>query len=162
MFATIDNLKIFYEISGQGNPIILLHGWGGNHNSFFPITEVLRENFQVITLDLPGFGESEASKLIWGIKEYAKFLSEFISKIKIKDPVLIGHSFGGTIAAAFANKKDLKPKKLVLVDAKLVKPNNNFKKVLFQITAKTGKVMTSFLNKNLQQKIRLGNMITKT
>jgi pimeloyl-ACP methyl ester carboxylesterase len=56
---TIDQLTINYEAVGDGPVVVLLHGWGGCIASMGPIREALRAQNTVVSVDLPGFGESE-------------------------------------------------------------------------------------------------------
>lgn len=153
-FIHCNNLKIRYEIKGKGTPLVFLHGWGGELNSWFPITEELQDNFQTITLDLPGFGESEPPSKVWGIPEYAQFLDDFLNKLEIENFVLIGHSFGGTIATQYAFLYPNNLNKLILVDAKIIKPQATIKQKGYQFVAKSGKIATSLLGKRIQSKLR--------
>ena len=47
MFIKIDDLNIYYEVEGQGHPILLLHGWGQSVAAFKPVFDYLKQNFQV-------------------------------------------------------------------------------------------------------------------
>lgn len=154
MFITVQNLKTYYEISGKGKVIVLLHGWGGNHDSFYPIFQELKNDYEVVSLDFPGFGESELANSVWGINEYTEHLRSFLENMKIEKVNLVGHSFGGTIAASFSILYPELVENLVLVSAKLLKPKRELKKVLYQIGAKTGKLATTFLNKETQNILR--------
>ena len=62
MFIKIDDLNIYYEVEGQGHPILLLHGWGQSVAAFKPVFDYLKQNFQVYSLDFPGFGQSDEPK----------------------------------------------------------------------------------------------------
>ena len=57
-----ETLKI--STSGQGTPLVLLHGWGLNSGIRQPTVEVLAQSYQVITVDLPGFGLNQAYSLV--------------------------------------------------------------------------------------------------
>ena len=83
--------------------MVFLHGWGGSWQSWAPIVERLKKNFTVYALDLPGFGLSALPKP-FSLDDYVAELVKFFEKQKIKKPVLIGHSFGGQIAAKFGKK----------------------------------------------------------
>ena len=53
-----DGVTLHYEKSGQGYPVVLLHGWGCSSESFHAIAQHLAPSFTVYNLDLPGFGQS--------------------------------------------------------------------------------------------------------
>ena len=156
MFVEIDNLKTYYETSGEGKPIVLLHGWGGNHNSWYPITQNLQKYFKVITLDFPGFGQSQLSSQEWEIEDYAKHFQKFLTNIEIfnEKPTLIGHSFGGTVSIKYASLYLQNIEKLVLVNAKAIKEKKDLKKKLYKVVAKTGKTATNILDSKIQKKLK--------
>lgn len=115
MFIKLKNLRIHYKVSGNGEPIILLHGWGGGLDYFVKLQEHLARRFTVYGIDLPGFGLSTAPEDVWGSAEYADLMAQFIREVKILNPVLLGHSFGGKIAINLVARELVTAKKLVLV-----------------------------------------------
>lgn len=98
-----------------GKNIILLHGWGQNISMMSPIADNLSIDNTVYTLDLPGHGNSTEPTTPWNLIDFVDVLYDFISKNKIKDVTLIGHSFGGEIALLYASI--YKVEKLVLLDS---------------------------------------------
>ena len=112
MKINIKNLSINYIQYGEGNDIVLLHGWGQNIEMMKPIGDNLCDRCRVTILDFPGFGESEEPSSPWGITEYALLLEEFIKKLNIKKPSIIGHSFGGRVAIRYSANNPIE--KLVL------------------------------------------------
>ena len=92
------NVLSSYTEAGKGNPLVLLHGWGCCAGTFKDLQEDLSEKFRVVAVDFPGFGRSEEPKEIWGCAEYAQWTQQFLKKINIHAPVILGHSFGGRIA----------------------------------------------------------------
>lgn len=117
MFTKIDNLKIAYQVQGNGTPVVLLHGWGGEANSFKPVFDHLSNSHQVYAIDLPGFGLSEIPHTAWDATDYAKCLSGFFHKLNINRAHLIGHSYGGRISIVMASEEPQKVDKLILVDS---------------------------------------------
>lgn len=97
MLINIKGKKIDFIREGRGEPIIFLHGWGGNINSLKGIADLVKTNHQVIRLSLPGFGLSNLPDSSWGTKEYADVILSFIKSIKLKKVILFGHSFGGSL-----------------------------------------------------------------
>ena len=101
MTIKIGNISVNYIQYGEGEDVVLLHGWGQNIDMMMPLGKELKEK-RVTILDLPGFGRTSEPDSIWDVLEYTKFLHEFLTKLKIEKPVLIGHSFGGRITICYA------------------------------------------------------------
>ena len=95
--------------------IVLLHGWGQNIQMMDMLGHPFESEFRIIILDLPGFGESKEPPSFWGVTEYTSFLHDFLTKLKVSNPILIGHSFGGRIAINYASR--FKTEKVVLLSA---------------------------------------------
>ncbi|KXK08292.1 MAG: Dihydrolipoyllysine-residue acetyltransferase component of acetoin cleaving system [candidate division WS6 bacterium OLB21] len=130
-------MKINYQVKGEGVSLILLHGWGGSISSLAPLQDQLSDlGFQVFNLDLPGFGQSTMSKEEMTISDYVEFLANYINRLNIYKPVIVGHSFGGQVAMAFAIKNPLVASRLVLINASGLNPRNGMKKTSMLIVAK--------------------------
>lgn len=100
------------------NTLIFLHGWGSNSTLWFSSTLTLAEQgYELIFLDLPGFGKSQTPKKPFHVEDYAHIVSLFVQKLGIEQPVLIGHSFGGKTAVRITSKKMIPISGLILVDA---------------------------------------------
>ena len=93
--------------------LIFLHGWGQNIEMMNPIAKPFMKECNILIIDLPGFGLSSEPKEVWDIYEYANMVHELSKKVKMDNPILIGHSFGGKVSLAYALK--YKCKKLVLL-----------------------------------------------
>ncbi|RCW71957.1 alpha/beta fold hydrolase [Saliterribacillus persicus] len=121
MDITIKQLSIHYQVYGEGNPIILLHGWGTSLDLFDDLQQSLAANFKVYAIDFPGFGKSEEPKESWDVAEYTEVLTDFIKKLDIQKPTLIGHSFGGRVSIKYADN-NTNVNKIVLIGSAGVKP----------------------------------------
>ncbi|HET7148593.1 MAG TPA: alpha/beta hydrolase [Candidatus Nitrosopolaris sp.] len=112
------NVHVRYLVTeSKGDPVLLIHGLGGSIESWINNVEAISShNFQVIALDLPGFGLSDKPKIAYSTEYYSKFISKFIRQLRIDSHSLciIGNSLGGQIAAEFAIKYPLEVSKLVL------------------------------------------------
>ena len=114
MEQVIKNVKINYKLYGEGkDTIVLLHGWGQNIQMMEPIGNNLSTEFKILILDLPGFGQSEEPSIPWSLDDYVEAIHELITNLKIKNPILVGHSFGGKISILYSSKYEVK--KLVLL-----------------------------------------------
>ena len=127
MYIEINQLKINYIESGQGQPVVLLHGWGGSIKSFEVVHNYLKNHCKVYSLDLPGFGQSEEPPSPWDLSCYADLVEQFLNRLQINNPILIGHSFGGRIIIKLAGERKLPMKKIILVDSAGVKPKRSLK-----------------------------------
>lgn len=110
-----EDIKINYVDLGKkdGEAIVYLHGWGQNIEMMMPIAKPFLDTNRIIIIDLPGFGESEEPKRAWTLQDYVKMIHELLDKLKIKEPNIIGHSFGGKLAILYGSQ--YKTKRLVLL-----------------------------------------------
>ena len=141
MYIKIKDCLINYEVFGEGEPLLILHGWGACINSMAPIWQFFKNKFKIFVLDFPGQGnKSEEPKIPWGIPEYSEMVREFMNELDIKSPNVIAHSFGGRVAIYLASMyKDLF-NKIVLVDAAGVKSKKSLKKKIRILMFKCGKL----------------------
>ncbi len=116
-FIEIEKLKIAYQVEGKGTPVILLHGWGAEANTFSYVFDRFSDTHQIYALDLPGFGLSEIPPDAWDASDYARIISIFFEKLNIDKAHLIGHSYGGRISIVLAAEQPEKVDKLILVDS---------------------------------------------
>jgi len=111
----IRDLNINYHQYGKkdGKSIVLLHGWGQNTKMMDPLGKALADDFYITNIDLPGFGQSDEPKTELSIAEYYEIIKELLTNLKINNPIIIGHSFGGKIAIYYAAKAPVQ--KLILL-----------------------------------------------
>lgn len=129
MIKHISNVDINYIDYGEGeNTIVLLHGWGQNIEMMKPIGNKFQKTNRVIIVDLPGFGGSLEPDTVWTMYDYAECIHELLKDLKVTNPIMIGHSFGGKISLIYASK--YKTKKLVLF-------GSPFKKEIQKLSIKT-------------------------
>lgn len=103
------NKKIFYRTEGKGKPVLLLHGFGEDGNIWNKQIKILKKNYCLIIPDLPGSGQSEMLDGKCTMKNYAEVVKAIADEIILKKEnqnqfCLIGHSMGGYITLAFAEK----------------------------------------------------------
>lgn len=110
--------------------VLLLHGWGGSLNSFRGLEEFLVSNdYSVINLDFPGFGNSELPKADFCLDDYVKMVTEMLDTLNIDKVSVVAHSFGGRVAIKLASNTQY-VNKLILVDSAGVKPRFSLSKQL--------------------------------
>lgn len=161
MDITIDGKKIHYEVEGEGQPIILLHGWLANLQTMKPIADNLKQHFKVYNVDIIGFGQSDLPNSPMSTNDYGDFLQKFIKSLSIESPILIGHSNGGRTIINAVGRECVKPKKIVLIDSAGIKPKRHINYYLKIYTFKIGKNILKLLpNTEKVQKMR-ENLIKK-
>jgi pimeloyl-ACP methyl ester carboxylesterase len=102
---------------GQGDPVILLHGYGDSLATWRYVAPALAERHRVIAADLPGFGRSQPSMHRPLLDWYAHWTEELIAKVAPRGrATLVGNSLGGAIALDTALRTPLRVSKLVLID----------------------------------------------
>ena len=110
MIKTVNGLKINYEEKGEGDLIVLLHGWGSNITLFANMIELLSKKYKVVAMDMPGFGKSEEPKEPWDVSAYVQFVIDFLKEYDAKEVMLLGHSFGGRVIIKMHSRNDRKPR----------------------------------------------------
>ena len=106
---------IYYEESGEGRPVILIHGLSGSTRWWVKNVPVFAKQYHVIVIDLLGFGRGHGQRFI--LEDSARILTEWMQGLAIERPTLIGHSMGGYISAEIAANYPEWIDQLVLVDA---------------------------------------------
>lgn len=147
MFKTVKGLNINYVCEGEGEYVLLLHGWGSNITLFQSAIDVLKLKYKVLAMDMPGFGESEEPKEPWCVDDYVDFVLEFLSEYGIKKLTVLGHSFGGRVIIKMCSRElPFEIEKVILVDSAGVKPEKTAKQKAKQSIYKaTKKVYSSSL-----------------
>jgi pimeloyl-ACP methyl ester carboxylesterase len=97
--------SIHYFIEGKGTPLVLLHGFGEDHTIFKNQVDFLKEHCQVFVPDLPGSGTSDLLKSSApSVEEMADSIHDLLLAENILACIMLGHSMGGYITLAFAEK----------------------------------------------------------
>jgi len=113
----IDGLDIHYYIAGQGEPLVAIHGGGGDARTWWRNIRELSNKYTVYAPDLPGYGGSQPLNGSYYIPELSDFVEKFTRELGLEKFNLVGHSLGGGVALNFALKFPAKIKKLVLVSS---------------------------------------------
>ena len=117
---TYQNIELAYTIEGEGDVVVLLHGWGCDHTIWRQTTDMLKNSHKVIAVDFAGFGNSSEPDSVWGVEEYTRSIEALLKSLGVNYPTLIGHSFGGRVSIVYASRNEVK--RVVLTDAAGVKP----------------------------------------
>lgn len=155
MQVIVDSLLTHYETHGRGKTILLLHGWGDSAAGLASLQKALAKKYQVIALDLPGFGGTQAPTEAWGLDNYAYFVNHFLAKIEAKKlKAIIGHSNGGAIAIRGMACGWLGADNLVLLASAGIRGEYRGKAKALRLIAKTGKALTAPLPESVKQRLR--------
>lgn len=100
---TVDDIKLHYVESGTGPAIVMVHGNPGHAADFeMGAIDALSGRYRVIAVDRPGHGDSDRAANADTVEEQAKILHDELTALSIKRPILVGHSWGGSLALAYA------------------------------------------------------------
>jgi pimeloyl-ACP methyl ester carboxylesterase len=102
----VDGFRIVYlDSGGSGEPVVLVHGFGGEKDNWVRTARLLRPKVRVIALDLPGYGESDSPlDGSYTIADQVEHLHAFIAALGLTHVSLGGHSMGGNVVATYAAK----------------------------------------------------------
>jgi pimeloyl-ACP methyl ester carboxylesterase len=100
----LQDSTVAYIDSGEGRPIVLLHGFCGSSSYWEFVIPTLSADFRVIALDLPGHGQSEPLKGNSSIEDIADQVKKLLDALNLSEVTMFGHSLGGYITLAFAEK----------------------------------------------------------
>jgi len=104
-FLTVDGVRLHYLESGEGSPVVLLHGNVVTSEDFQTsgVLELLAGRHRVIAFDRPGFGYSDRPHgSAWSVREQADLLRDALDVLGINRPIVLGHSWGAAVALALA------------------------------------------------------------
>ncbi len=117
-FIEIDGVNVHYRVEGEGEPILLIHGTFSSLHTYDDWASILKQDYKVIRLDLPGLGlTGPHPKNKYTTANYIDFIEEFLETLSIDNCAVVGNSLGGWMAWEFALKYPNKVSKLVLIDA---------------------------------------------
>ena len=96
---------IFYQVHGQGAPLLLIHGLGASSYCWRKLVPLLKKDFYVVNCDLWGFGKSHKDpKVVVTLDDHISILTELLDELKVEQVHIAGNSMGGHIALWFSKK----------------------------------------------------------
>jgi len=130
------DIKINYVRYGKKSKdtLVFLHGWGQNIEMMKPVADPFSEDFDIVIIDLPGHGSSEEPTSVYTVYDFVDCVKSLLDSLKIKNPILIGHSFGGKTSLLYASMYDVK--KLILFAP-------SYKKEIQKLSLKTKMLKTA-------------------
>jgi pimeloyl-ACP methyl ester carboxylesterase len=116
VYIDVNGVTLYYEVSGSGPAIVLVHGNAQDHRIFLETAQKLNQDYTVYLLDSRCHGKSSRVKKL-GYEEMAKDVAEFAKKLDLKDPYFCGYSDGGIIGLLLGIRYPGLFKKLILCGA---------------------------------------------
>jgi pimeloyl-ACP methyl ester carboxylesterase len=102
--ARVNGVDLWYEITGEGEPVIQIHGAGFGHFNFAPATPELSKHFRVVDFDMRGYGKSERPVQHYDMEVWADDVAGLMEALELPQAHIHGTSMGGMIAIVFAGK----------------------------------------------------------
>jgi len=120
-FATIKGVRLYYEESGKGIPLILLHGFSGNAAAWKVFVPEYEKHYRVIAVDLPGHGRSDYmdTTRVYLHKRAAEYILGLIDHLKLDSVYVMGHSSGGFISTYMATLRPEVVRRIIVVDGQV-------------------------------------------
>lgn len=145
MIKKIDGITVNYIEKGEGEAILLLHGWGANITLYEGIIQVLSQGHRVIALDMPGFGKTPEPPEPWCVDDYVDFVMKFIESFGLSKFSIVVHSFGGRVFFKMNARKDLPftIERVVLIDSAGILLKKSFRQKVSLRCYKIGRAVMS-------------------
>ena len=129
MVKNIDSIAVNYIDEGEGDVVLLLHGWGANVTLYAGMIRVLAQNHRVIAPDMPGFGKTPEPSVPWCVDDYADFIIKFLASFELRRFSVVVHSFGGRVLFKLNARENLPftIEKAVLIDSAGILPKKSLR-----------------------------------
>lgn len=112
-FVTVAGKRLHYEVKGEGPDLVMIHGASGSLRDLtFALRDQLTDRYRVIVVDRPGLGHSDALDDT-SLLAQARFIKAGVAQLGVDQPIVLGQSYGGAVALAWALEGG--PRALVLV-----------------------------------------------
>jgi len=155
-FVNIDGMDVHYRVSGEGMPLILIHGVASSLHTWYDWQEILDDHFKVLSFDVPSFGlTGPHPNDEYSVSMYMEFLDKLTATLGIDSCYIAGNSFGGFLSWNYASHNPTSVKKIILVDAAgLAKAEDRASNIGFMITSHpwTKKISHRFTPRSLVYK----------
>jgi len=154
-FVDVLNQQIRIYQTGGGQAVLLIHGLPGCIEDWETIMPELSKRFHVIAYDRPGNGFSSANDLQYNLDHNADIAFALIHKLKLNNPVIVGHSYGGSIVLAMAVRNTSNIKAFVSVSPIIStkhKPNLLFKILKIPLTGPALRFFIKLFGQNIVKK----------
>jgi pimeloyl-ACP methyl ester carboxylesterase len=114
--ASVNGIQLHYVIGGQGDPVVLLHGWPETWYAWHKVMPALAKNYTVIAPDLRGLGDSSKPVTGYDGKTLAEDIHQLVTQLGFKTIFLVGHDIGSFVVYPYAAAHPTEVKRLVVMD----------------------------------------------
>jgi pimeloyl-ACP methyl ester carboxylesterase len=114
--ASVNGIQLHYVIGGQGDPVVLLHGWPETWYAWHKIMPALAKNYTVIAPDLRGLGDSSKPPTGYDGKTVAEDIHQLVTQLGFETINLVGHDIGTQMAYSYAAAHPMEVQRLVVMD----------------------------------------------
>jgi pimeloyl-ACP methyl ester carboxylesterase len=114
--ASVNGIQMHYVIGGQGDPLVLLHGWPETWYAWHKVMPALAKNYTVIAPDLRGLGDSSKPPTGYDGKTVAEDIHQLVTQLGFKSIFLVGHDIGSQMAYSYAAAHPTEVKGLAVMD----------------------------------------------
>ncbi len=114
-FVEMEDGRLFYDVTGKGRPLVLIHGAWASHEWWRWQVPELSKGYQVLCLDVRGHGRSSPLKAAYSVNGFARDLDILLQKVGVDETVLVGWSMGGIISMQYYLNYPSKVKALILI-----------------------------------------------
>lgn len=139
-----------YYREGEGEPLVLVHGFLGSHRIYDQVIPELAKHYDVIAIDLPGHGKSSLTEEIVAIADYTDAILKLLDFLDVQKATWIGHSMGGYITMAAVEKYQDRVRRAALVYSSPVSDNKEAKE---QREVVIQQIQTNGLNSFIQKRV---------
>ena len=158
--VNIHDINLHYrDWGGQGQTVLLLHGLASHSGIWDLVGPMLSHNNQVIAIDQRGHGQSSKPNDGYDFQTVTRDVYQFINKIGLHSPVIVGHSWGGNVALNFAATYPNNTSGIIMVDGGFIEPSShpgwNWEKAKTELTPPDWKQTTL---EQLRKRIRTGTL----
>ncbi|MDC3418283.1 2-succinyl-6-hydroxy-2,4-cyclohexadiene-1-carboxylate synthase [Aquibacillus salsiterrae] len=101
MYVKVDGVDYWVEIYGEGEPVVLLHGFTGSIANWGYLIKRLKQEYKVLAIDLPGHGQTKIDTVV-KMEAFCQHLREILLQHGVKQTAMVGYSLGGRTALSFA------------------------------------------------------------
>lgn len=123
--AKISDINMYYEIHGEGEPLVLITGLSSDHKTWLPFLPAFTNNYRVLIMDNRGIGDTEYPDAPFSVDDMAYDTANLMDTLEIENAHVIGHSLGGRIAQKLVLNYPEKVKSLILCATSASQPKRS-------------------------------------
>lgn len=140
----VNGWPIHYEVTGEGEPLVLVHGLSESTRVWYRNLDALAERYRVYLLDLPGFGAMRKFRRQFDLKQSGAWLDGWMRAVGLETAHLVGHSMGGYVCMALAALRPQRVRRLALVDSIGIRFELPVKRLIYPALKAIGRTEPSF------------------